>query len=73
VGGATVIKLYSSYGFHTDEVFTGGEWKEVEANDLHWLNNATVQISYHGLYAPYDCDGSRGVTVKCERALETVK
>jgi len=67
----TSVFLYSGVGLSSEMVFSG-EWKTVEPKDIHWVDNRTLLIDWHGPYPPIICKGARGITVRCERALEPV-
>ncbi len=70
LGGVTSVALYSAHGLQTDVIFRG-EWKAVEAKDIHWIGNDSVLIAYHHpSQPPYTCASARGVSVRCEQALE---
>jgi hypothetical protein len=73
VGGATEVTLYSLHGLRGDPIFLG-EWGAVKAEDIHWITNDSVLVSYHHpSQPPRICISARGVTVHCEQALEPVR
>jgi hypothetical protein len=68
-GGEATAVLFSEHGLRWDTIFVG-EWKGVEAKDIHWISNDTVLISYYSQQGPYVCASARGIAVRCERGLE---
>lgn len=45
LGGDTAVKIFTNYGFYNGTILTG-DWKIVEAKDIHWLNNSELLITY---------------------------
>jgi hypothetical protein len=73
VGGSTFVVLYSVHGLRTDMIFLG-EGGAIQAKDIYWISNEAVLVSYHHpSQPPRVCASARGVTVRCEQALEAVQ
>jgi hypothetical protein len=63
LGGAdTSVELFTLYGLNRDIVYFG-EWKSVEANDLHWKSDSELEIQYDG--PSPNCKNTQRVLIRC--------
>jgi hypothetical protein len=66
LGGSTVVDLYSFHGLIANRIATG-DWTSPKSEDVKWLGNAEVLISYkNGLRPPDKCKSAQSVVVRCD-------
>lgn len=65
-GGDTSVTIYTNYGLRSRDVLNG-DWKIVEAQDVHWLNNSELLIEYptDTGYARPVCNNLDNIKVTC--------
>lgn len=67
LGGDTAVDVYTNHGFKNGTILAG-DWKIVEAKDIHWLSNTEILIEYDatsGSHQP-DCKRFNDIHVICQ-------
>ena len=63
-GGGDYVAVHWAHGMRMQVVFSSG-WETVEPQDLHWIDDHTLQIDYEGRDKPVFCQNSPTVIVIC--------
>jgi hypothetical protein len=61
-GGEDTVEIRSLHGFKQDDVFLGG-WASVDRDDIRWLSDSELTISYSGELV--SCSNTASVKVRC--------
>jgi hypothetical protein len=67
-GSNTHVYLYSHFGFNVNAVFSGS-WKSVRPEDISWINDSEISITYRDSKLPYSCASAQHVKVYMRRAV----
>jgi hypothetical protein len=65
-GGGTLVDLYSFHGLIENRIATG-EWRSLGPEDVKWIGNAEVMISFKKAFRRPDwCESTRSIKVRCD-------